>query len=96
MDFLGESASFPLGINEGQRLAALERSGLVDTIPEEPFDRLTWLASRSLKTPVALLTLLTTNRQWFKPRVGLELSETPRSWSFCNHTISAERRLRGG
>lgn len=87
MEFVQDDASFPLAQNEGHRLAALERSGLVDTPPEEPFDRLTWLASRSLKTPVALLTLLTASRQWFKSRVGLEMTETPRSWSFCNHTI---------
>nr|WP_298688378.1 GAF domain-containing protein [uncultured Dongia sp.] len=87
IEFLLDDPSFPFAENEGQRLAALERSGLVDTVPEESFDRLTWLASRSLKAPVALLTLLTTTRQWFKSRVGLEMTETPRSWSFCNHTI---------
>jgi excisionase family DNA binding protein len=58
-------ASFPFPANEGQRLLALERSGLVDTPPEDSFDRLTWLAARSLDAPVALLTLLTPNRQWF-------------------------------
>jgi excisionase family DNA binding protein len=87
LDIVSNDAPFPLALNEGQRLAALERSGLVDTPPEDPFDRLTWLASRSLKMPVALLTLLTTSRQWFKSRVGLDMTETPRSWSFCNHTI---------
>jgi hypothetical protein len=80
-------ASFPFPANEGQRLLALERSGLVDTPPEDSFDRLTWLAARSLDAPVALLTLLTPNRQWFKSHYGLEIVETPRSWAFCNHTI---------
>jgi excisionase family DNA binding protein len=79
--------TFPIAANEGQRLVALERTGLLDTAPEEAFDRLTWLASRSLQTPVALLSLLSAQRQWFKSRVGLEMTETPRSWSFCNHTI---------
>lgn len=83
----GSGLPFPIAANEGKRLAALERSGLVDSAPEEPFDRLTWLASRALKMPVALLTLLTAKRQWFKSRVGLEMTETPRGWSFCNHTI---------
>ncbi|HUC17150.1 MAG TPA: excisionase family DNA-binding protein [Acetobacteraceae bacterium] len=78
---------FPLAPNEGQRLAALKRSGLVDTPPEEAFDRLTWLAGQSLKTPIALLTLLTPTRQWFKSRYGLAIAETPRSWAFCNRTI---------
>lgn len=77
----------PVALNEGERLLALERAGLLDTEPEDAFDRLTWLASQMLDTPIALMTLLTPSRQWFKSRVGLELAETPRSWAFCNHTI---------
>ncbi len=80
-------SSFPIALNENQRLTALERSGLVDTEPEEPFDRLTWLASRSLKMPVALFTMLTATRQWFKSHQGLDLKESPRDWAFCNQTI---------
>lgn len=80
-------ATFPIALNEHQRLVALERSGLVDSPPEEAFDRLAWLAAQSLDAPVALVTLLTRTRQWFKSRVGLDLTETPRNWSFCNHTI---------
>lgn len=83
----GTPPSFPFPDNEGQRLVALERSGLVDTPPEDAFDRLTWLAARSLDAPVALLTLLTPTRQWFKSRYGLEIVDTPRSWAFCNYTI---------
>jgi excisionase family DNA binding protein len=79
--------SFPFPDNEGQRLLALERSGLVDTPPEDSFDRLTWLAARSLDAPIALLTLLTPTRQWFKSRYGLDMVETPRGWAFCNYTI---------
>jgi GAF domain-containing protein len=79
--------SFPIALNERQRLVALERTGLVDSPPEEAFDRLTWLAAQSLNAPIALLTLLTPTRQWFKSRIGLDLAETPRSWAFCNHTI---------
>ena len=45
------------------------------------------LAARSLDAPVALLTLLTPTRQWFKSRYGLDMVETPRGWAFCNHTI---------
>ncbi|UOK71494.1 GAF domain-containing protein [Ancylobacter polymorphus] len=78
---------FPLALNESQRLVALERSGLLDTLPEEAFDRLTWLAARTLDAPIALLTLLTPTRQWFKSRIGVDAPETPRSWAFCNHTI---------
>lgn len=79
--------SFPIAGNENQRLVALERSGLVDTAPETIFDRLTWLASHTLKTPIALFTMLTSSRQWFKSRQGLDMLETPRSWAFCNYTI---------
>lgn len=79
--------AFPIGANESRRLVALERSGLLDTPPEEAFDRLTWLAAQTLKTPVSLVALLTPTRQWFKSRLGLDLVETPRSWAFCNHTI---------
>jgi excisionase family DNA binding protein len=82
-----KTPSFPTADNEGQRLKALERSGLVDTVPEKAFDRLTWLAAHFLKTPIALMTMLTPTRQWFKSRHGLDMVETPRSWAFCNHTI---------
>ncbi len=86
-ELVDSASSFPLAANEGRRLVALERSGLVDTPPEKSFDRLTWLASRILKMPIALITMLTPNRQWFKSRQGLDMTETPRSWAFCNHTI---------
>jgi len=79
--------TFPLALNERQRLVALERTGLVDTGPEEPFDRLTWLAATTLDAPIALLTLLTPTRHWFKSRFGYDLPEAPRSSAFCNYTI---------
>jgi excisionase family DNA binding protein len=78
---------FPVAANEAQRLAALDRSGLVGTLPEPAFDRLTWLASQVLQMPVSLMTLLTPSQQWFKSRQGLEMTDTPRSWAFCNQTI---------
>jgi GAF domain-containing protein len=82
----GESILSPAA-NEAQRLSAVDRSGLVDTAPEESFDRLTWLAGHSLEMPSALLTMITPTRQWFKSRYGLEVPDTPRSWAFCNYTI---------
>jgi excisionase family DNA binding protein len=81
------SISFPFAANEGQRLVAVERSGLVDSAPEEMFDRITWLASQHLHMPVALFTLLTSDRQWFKSHRGVEMKQIPRDWAFCNHTI---------
>lgn len=78
---------FPVGLNEHQRLVALERSGLVDSAPEEAFDRIAWLAANTLDAPISLITLLTPTRQFFKARVGLDMTDTPRSWAFCNHTV---------
>jgi excisionase family DNA binding protein len=86
-DLLSEVSPFPLAANEGQRLKALERSGLLTAPPEETFDQLTWLASCILKAPIALLTLLTSTHQLFKSRHGLQMEQTPRSWAFCNYTI---------
>lgn len=85
VDFI--DGEFPVLPNEAGRLQALERSGLVDTPPEPAFDRVTRLAVSELKAPVALMTLLTADRQWFKAREGLDLAQTPRSWAFCNHTL---------
>ena len=78
---------YPVALNEQQRLIALERSGLVDSAPEDGFDRIAWLAANTLDAPIALVTLLTPTRQFFKARVGLDMIDTPRSWAFCNHTI---------
>jgi len=87
MTQLPADQTFPLALNERQRLVALERAGLVDTGPEEPFDRLTWLTAKTLDAPIALLTLLTATRHWFKSRFGYDLPEATRSSAFCNYTI---------
>jgi excisionase family DNA binding protein len=84
---LSPPGGFPVAPNEHSRLEAVQRSGLVDTPAEQTFDRLTWLAANGLKSPVALMTLLTAERQWFKSRHGLEMQETPRDWAFCNQTV---------
>jgi excisionase family DNA binding protein len=80
-------SGFPIAPNEASRLQAVQRSRLVDTPSEAPFDRVTWLAANDLKSPIALMTILTAERQWFKSRQGLEMPDTPRSWAFCNHTV---------
>ena len=78
---------YPVAHDEAERLLALDAARIVDTAPESVFDRLTWLASQVTESPMALISLLTSRRQWFKSRVGVELSETPRDWAFCSHAI---------
>jgi signal transduction histidine kinase len=77
----------PLAANENARLAALERYGILDTSPEDGFDELVRLAAAVCGTPIALISLVDATRQWFKARLGLEASETPRTASFCAHAI---------
>jgi excisionase family DNA binding protein len=78
---------YPVAHDEAERLLALDAAHIVDTAPESVFDRLTWLASQVTDSPMALISLLTSRRQWFKSRVGVEVSETPRDWAFCSHAI---------
>lgn len=73
--------------DETQRQRALERYEILDTDAEFAFDDLTRLASLVCQTPISLITLIDRDRQWFKSRVGLDLTETPRDVSFCNHVV---------
>jgi PAS domain-containing protein len=77
----------PLPRNESERLAALQRYEILDTDPDQKFDDLTLLASHICHAPIALISLVDAERQWFKSRVGLTTSQTPRSISFCGHAI---------
>ena len=73
--------------DEPTRVDTLRALNILDTAPEERFDRLTRLAKRLFGVPIALVSLIDTNRQWFKSRQGLEVAETPRDMSFCGHAI---------
>lgn len=84
---LRDNPGYLVGDDEADRLKALAGTGLIDTPPEQVFDRLTWLASKITGTPISLISLLTSRRQWFKSRVGIEVCETPREWAFCGHAI---------
>jgi GAF domain-containing protein len=79
--------------DENARLAALRSLGVLDTPAEERFDRITRVASALFDVPIALVSLVDANRQWFKSCVGLDIPETPRAVSFCAHAILGEGTL---
>jgi excisionase family DNA binding protein len=78
---------YPVPDTEAQRLLAVRALDIVDTPADAAFDRLTSLAAHATDCPMALVTVLTSHRQWFKSRIGIEVAETPRSWAFCSHAI---------
>jgi two-component system cell cycle sensor histidine kinase/response regulator CckA len=77
----------PLPPAEDRRLATLKSYDVVDTLPEEAFDDLVLLASQICGTPMAQISLVDGDRQWFKAKIGFTASETPRDIAFCAHTI---------
>lgn len=77
----------PIPENEADRLAVLHRLLLLDTPPEERFDRIVAFAAEEFDVPFALISLVDSDRQWFKAKIGLGVCETPRGTSFCGHAI---------
>jgi GAF domain-containing protein len=84
------SPSPPVPVNEKERLEALRSHAILDTPAERGFDELVELASQLCSAPVALLTLIDSQRQWFKASVGIDLHETPRASSFCAYAMLGE------
>ncbi|WP_462157470.1 GGDEF domain-containing protein [Pseudoalteromonas sp. GB56] len=79
--------------NEDARIQAVQLLKLLDTPAEERFDRITRIAKHMFSVPIVLITLVDTNRQWFKSRQGLDDIQTPRSVSFCGHAINQKEPL---
>ena len=85
--------SAPVPKNEVQRIKVLWQYEVLDTVPEEVFDELTSLAAHICGAPIALITLVDENRQWFKSKVGVTVNETGRNVSLCAHAILQEDLL---
>nr|WP_314544136.1 GAF domain-containing protein [uncultured Massilia sp.] len=77
----------PIPDDEAERLAALHALLILDTPPEERFDRIAQFAAAEFDVPIVLITLLDAERQWFKASVGASVCETARDISFCGHAI---------
>ncbi|MCC4600894.1 PAS domain S-box protein [Xanthomonas melonis] len=77
----------PIPDNDALRVDAVRRLGVLDTEYEAEFDDIAWLAAHVTGAPMALVSLLDADRQWFKARCGTDLEGTPRSVSFCSYTV---------
>ena len=84
---------YPLPFDELQRLRDLERQGVLDHPGDEHFDRLVGLTASVLDTPIALISLVDRDRQWFLAHHGLAIQETPRQMAFCAHAIAGDETL---
>src|SRR6185436_15125420 len=83
----------PIPVNEAARLAELHSLKILDTAADERFDRIVRLATLLFGAPIAAVALVDGHRQWFKARIGIEPTETPRNISFCAHTIMQDEAL---
>jgi len=79
--------NYPIPPNEAERLSALRKYNILDSLPEEEYQDIVSLASSICETPISLITLIDEKRQWFKAKFGIDGSETERKDAFCSHTI---------
>lgn len=83
----------PIPANDVQRLQALRELLILDTPPEQRFDRIIEFAAEEFDVPIVLMSLVDENRQWFKARLGMAACETSRDISFCSHAIQSAETL---
>jgi GAF domain-containing protein len=83
----------PFPPNEAERLRSLALYEILDTLPEAIFDEITLLATYICGCPIATVSIIDKNRQWYKSRIGINAAETPREISFCAHTIRQNEPL---
>jgi GAF domain-containing protein len=83
----------PVPENEKQRLKELYQYAILDSDTEKEFDDLVQLASKICNVPISLVSLVDSDRQWFKAKVGLPASETKRDYSFCAHSFTSPENI---
>src|ERR1700744_654546 len=86
-------SSFPIPENEIDRLAALRSYNIFDTAEEKDFDDIASLASAICGVPIALITFINEDRQWFKSHKGTEMNENTRELSFCTHALAMDKDI---